>query len=151
MKNKILYTCLIVFTFTFSLATLASASASDNSEYTPVDPYYLATHIEEFYGQKVRTNGTMYIIPSTYMYEDFWLEKIIPVVIRFAELPMPKEGEFVTIYGTIEHSTLEGGFYYLKADSYTETITPEIPSILIAPIFMIATLLILILHRKNLI
>jgi hypothetical protein len=141
----ILCICLLAFlTFPF----LAMVPASNNSEYAEVDPQYLVAHMEEFCGQKVRMNGTVYFMTSAYMYEDFWLDEAIPVVVRFAGLPVPSEGSFIEIWGTIEHLHLEGGFYYLNADAYIEDVTPEFPQLLIIPLFMIATLLVAIAYRK---
>jgi hypothetical protein len=144
--KKILCICFLIF-LTFPL--LAIVSALNNSEYVEVDLQYLAAHMEEFCGQKVRVNGTVSFMTSTYMYEDFWLDKVIPVVVRFAGLPVPLEGSFIEIWGTIEHSNLEGGFYYLNADTYTKDAAPEFPQFLIIPFFMAATLLTLIVYRKT--
>ena len=146
LMKKILCICLLAF-LTFPL--LVTVSASNNSEYAVVDLQYLATHVEESCGQKVRVNGTVSFITSTYMYEDFWLNKAVPVVVRFADLPVPSEGASVEIWGTIEHSELEGGFYYLNADRYVvDDTAPEFPQFLITSIFMIATLLVTIAYRK---
>jgi len=142
---KILCICLL---FLFISPLLAVASTSGNSEYKEVDLQYLAAHMEEFCGQKVRTNGTVSLMTSTYMYEDFWLEKTVPVVVS-AGLSVPSEGAFVEVSGTIEHAEVEGGFYYLNADNYTEKDTaPEFQQFLIMPLFMAATLLAIIAYKK---
>jgi hypothetical protein len=146
LMKKILCICLLAF-LTSSLLTMVSAS--NKSEYAEVNLQYLAAHMEEFYGQKVRVNGTVSLMTSTYMYEDFWLDKTIPVVERSADLPVPSEGSFIEILGTIEHSSLEGGFYYLNADTYAENIAPEFPQSIIISLFMAATLLTLIAHKKR--
>jgi hypothetical protein len=128
---------------------LGIASAPDTSKYREVDGQYLFTHMEEYSGQKVRTSGTVYFMVSSYMFEDFWLNRTIPVVVRSAGLPMPSEGSYIEVYGTIEHSDLEGGFYYLKADSYTTDPAPEFPSMLILALFMIASLLAVAICKKE--
>jgi len=143
---KILCMCLLLL---FISPLIAVASTSSNSEYKEVDLQYLVAHMEEFYGQKVKTNGTVSLMTSTYMYEDFWLEKTVPVVVR-PKLSVPSEGAFIEVSGTIEHAEVEGGFYYLKADNYTEKDTaPEFQQFLIMPLFMAATLLTLVAYKKT--
>jgi hypothetical protein len=66
-------------------------SAHDDSEYLEVNLGYLAGHMEDFDGIGVSTKGTVYFMISFYMYEDFWLDRAIPVVVRFAGLPTPPE------------------------------------------------------------
>jgi hypothetical protein len=146
MKNKIQYALLITVLLTIPLAI--TASASSNSEYTPVDLQYLSSHMEEFDQQKIQVSGTVTIRTSEYMYEDFWLTSVIPVVIRIAGLPMPSEGDHIEIYGTVEYAHIEGGFYYLRAEGYTIDSIPEFSQTLITPIFMAATLLWVIVYRK---
>jgi hypothetical protein len=143
--RKILCVCLLLL---FILPLSAVASTSNDSEYKEVDLQYLASHMEEFYGQKVRTNGTVSLMTSAHMYEDFLLEKTVPVVVR-PSLAIPSEGAFIEIYGTINHTNLEGGFYYLNADNYIEEdAAPEFQQFLIMPLFMAATLLTLIAYKK---
>ncbi len=152
MMKKIAQVHLIVLLLAFSSITLLSirASATNDSEYTEVEPYYLASHMEDFCGKKVRTSGTVHFMASYYMYEDFWLDRTIPVVVRFAGLPTPSKGSFIQVWGTIEYCHLEGGFYYLKADGYGETQAPEFPSLLFSSLFMTAALLaIIFLKRKS--
>lgn len=102
--------------------TLGFASTS----YTYVELSYLASHLEELRGFPVATRGVVKFYASVYMYEDFWLQTQgqgsgkIPVVVRFAGLPIPHGGVLIEISGTIEYSNLEGGFYYLNASSWTE-------------------------------
>jgi hypothetical protein len=102
--------------------TLGFASTS----YTYVELSYLASHLEEFRGFPVATRGVVKFYASVYMYEDFWLQTLgqgsgkIPVVVRFAGLPVPHNGSLVEVSGAIEYSSLEGGFYYLNALSWTE-------------------------------
>jgi hypothetical protein len=140
--------CVCLFVF-LMFPLLGIASALDSSKYREVDGQYLSTHMEEYLGQKVRTRGTVYFMFSSYMFEDFWLNRTIPVVIRYAGLPMPSEGSCIEVYGTIEHSDLEGGFYYLNADSYTRDPVPEFPSMLILALFMIASLLAVAICKKE--
>jgi hypothetical protein len=57
------------------------------------------------------------------MFEDFWLQTKndtakIPVVTRLAGLNAPFEMAEIQVAGEIEHSTLEGGFYYLNASAW---------------------------------
>jgi hypothetical protein len=126
-------------------------SADCSSEYREVDLGYLATHLEDFCGEKVRTVGTVDYLISFYMYEDFWLDKLIPVVVRFAGLPQPLENSSIEVCGIIEYCKLEGGFFYLNAQSWTyakETM-PEFPSSLILPLFMVAIFPIIIFKKKH--
>jgi hypothetical protein len=145
--------CLSIFVPAFliiaSLSTLASASCS--SEYEEVGLGYLAAHLEDFSGQKVRTTGTVSEMISFRMYEDFWLNKVIQVVVRFSGLSEPLENSSIEICGTIEYCKLEGGFHYLNAHSWTyaEQTTPEFPSLVIFPLLMAATLLILMIRMRK--
>jgi hypothetical protein len=63
------------------------------------------------------------------MFEDFWLQATsdakVPVVTRFAGLSVPPNDSSIEIAGTIEHSALEGGFYFLNASSWTTATIPE--------------------------
>jgi hypothetical protein len=102
--------------------TLGFASTS----YKYVELSYLALHPEEFRGLPVATRGVVKFYASVYMYEDFWLQTQdqgggkIPVVVRFAGLPIPRNGSLVEVSGTVEYSNLEGGFFYFNASSLTE-------------------------------
>jgi hypothetical protein len=127
------------------------ASANTNSEYTDVDLGYLAAHLEDFLGQKVRTVGTVSNIVNFYMFEDFWLNKMIPVVVRFADLSKPPENSFIQVCGIVEYSKLEGGFYYLNVQSWTyaEETMPEFQPFVIMPLFMTVTLLALVVYRRK--
>jgi len=138
----------IVITLITVLLLTPIASTLANTGYTDVDPQYLSKHMEEFNHQKIRTSGIVYFMASIFMYEDFWLQRAIPVVIRFAELPMPSEGDYIEIYGTIEYCELEGGFYYLKAEGYIKATAPEFSPTLIMPIVIIATLIAIITQNK---
>jgi hypothetical protein len=112
---------------------------------------YLAAHLGDFCGEKVRTVGTVDYLISFYMYEDFWLDKVIPVVVRFAGLPQPTENSSIEVCGIIEYCKLEGGFLYLNAQSWTyakETM-PEFPSSLILSLFMVAMFPVIIFFKKN--
>jgi hypothetical protein len=142
-----------VFLFAFSSALLLpiALSADPRSEYRVIDAGYLAAHMAGFCGEKVRATGTVCFFVSFYMYEDFWLSRAIPVVVRFAGLQQPLVNSSIEIYGVIEHCDLEGGFYYLNAQSwvYTEKHLPEFLSAAIIPLFMFVTLLaIIVAHEK---
>lgn len=103
---------------------LVKATPSTNYEFAELS--YLASHLKEFSGLPVATRGIAKFYASIYMYEDFWLQAQgnssakIPVVVRFAGLPVPREGTLIAVSGTIEYCNLEGGFYYLNASSWTE-------------------------------
>jgi hypothetical protein len=110
-------------------AELKTQNINSSSTNEHVDLMYLAKHLEEFENQSVTTNGTVRFYGSIYMFEDFWLQasndaKIL-VVTRFAGLSVPSNDSMIEISGTIEHSTLEGGFYFLNASSWATAIIPE--------------------------
>ncbi len=144
---------LFVFLFAFSSTALLpiASSADRGSEYREVDVGYLATHIADSCGEKVRTTGTVCFLASCYMYEDFWLSRAIPVVVRSAGLQQPLENSGIEICGIVEHCELEGGFFYLNAQSwvYTEKHLPEFPSLVAIPLFMFASLLAVIVCRRK--
>jgi hypothetical protein len=110
-------------------AELKTQNINSSSTNEHVELMYLAAHLEEFENQSVTTNGTVRFYASIFMFEDFWLQATsdakIPVVIRFAGLSVPSNDSLIEISGTIEHSTLEGGFYFLNASSWTTAIIPE--------------------------
>jgi len=116
-------------------ADLKTQNVNSSSTNERVDLMYLAAHLEEFENQSVTTNGTVRFYGSIYMFEDFWLQASIgskiPVVTRFAGLSAPSNDSLIEISGTIEHSTLEGGFYFLNASSWTTAIIPEFSNIMI--------------------
>lgn len=143
--KKILLTLIILIIVVLPLQGKILA----NEEYEEVDVYYVAAQIEEFYGDRVKTFGTVTIKVSYYMYEDFWLSNVLPVEVRTADLPKPPEGVAIEIWGTIEYSELEGGFYYLKAEGYSGNHTPEIPQTLMVPITIAITTFIALITRKN--
>lgn len=93
------------------------------ANYKYVDLAYLASHLEEFKGVQVATAGTMRFYSSTHMFEDFWLQsrgnKSVPVVAGIFWFAPPREGALVKVSGTIEFSSIEGGFFYLNASSVT--------------------------------
>ena len=105
---------------------VAKAEPPAEAEESSVDLSYLALHLGEFGGQGIKTRGIVKFYASFFMYEDFWLQaqdnssRRTPVVSRFAALPVPREGSLVEVAGTIEHSNLEGGFFYLNASSLEE-------------------------------
>ncbi len=142
---------LLVISFTahssFAIgAELRTQNMSPSSTNVYVDLSYLASHLAEFENQSVRTNGTVRTdFGSIYMFEDFWLQAPnvakIPVVTRLAGLPVPQNGSWIEVSGEIEHSNLEGGFYFLNASSWTTATIPEIPSTTILAVsFMIFSL-----------
>lgn len=150
MKGFVLF-FVVLFAFS-SVALLPIASSADSvSEYRDVDVGYLAAHIADSCGEKVRTTGTVCILASYYMYEDFWLSRAIPVVVRFAGLQQPLANSSIEICGTVEHCELEGGFFYLNAQSwvYAERHMPEFPSLVVIPLFMLASLLAVIVYGRK--
>jgi hypothetical protein len=151
--KQFLSICLAIFLLTFSLvASLTTRVSADcSSEYEEVNLGYLATHLEDFCGEKVRTVGTVDYMISFYMYEDFWLSKLVPVVVRFAELPQPPENSSIEVCGIVEYCQLEGGFYYLNAQSWTyaEETMPEFSSPLMLALFMVAIFPIIIFFKKK--
>jgi len=106
--------------------------------------------MKDFCGQEVRTTGTVRFMVSFYMYEDFWLDGVVPVVVRFAGLPNPPVNSSVGVCGIIEYCTIEGGFFYLNAHSWTYVATtmPEFQSFVFLPLLMLATLLAVIVYKK---
>jgi hypothetical protein len=120
-------------TFTFWSATTLQIIKAEpttgtgglvSTDYEYVDLTYLTSHPQVFKGFPVATRGVVKFSASVYMYEDFWLQaqsnEKIPVVVRFAGLPIPREGSLIEVSGTIEYCDLEGGFFYLNASSLTE-------------------------------
>src|SRR4030042_1970272 len=83
-----------------------------------VDLSYLAANLELFKGLSVVTRGVARFFASVYMFEDFWIQAVgqdsvrIPVVTRLAGLPLPRDGDLIEIAGTVEFSSLEGGFFF---------------------------------------
>jgi hypothetical protein len=105
-------------------------------EYSYVELSYLAGHLAEFENLTVTTNGTVRFYGSIYMFEDFWLQAPndakIPIVTRFAGLSVPWNGSLIEIFGRIEHSNLEGGFYFLNASFWRDaSAIPEFPNIVV--------------------
>jgi len=141
--------CLPVLLLTFPFITsLTKVSAYNDSDYLEVDLAYLSTHMQDFYGEKIRTTGIVCFMISYYMYEDFWLSGAIPVVVRFTGLPIPPENSSVEIFGIIEYCNFEGGFFYFNAQELEIIMLPEFPLVLIVPLFMAATLLAVLIYRK---
>ena len=101
------------------LQVIAEQNTSYASPNQYVDLGYLAVHLSEFENQSVTTNGTVRFYGSVLMFEDFWLEAQnnakIPVVTRSAGLSVPPSGFLIEISGAIQHSNLEGGFFFLNA------------------------------------
>lgn len=92
---------------------------------------------------------------SYIMFEDFWLQthdgQVIPVVVRFAGLPVPPKDSDIEVVGIMEYSTLEGGFYYLDAQSWSYVASaPEFPSLLILSVFMMVGLVAAVALKKPL-
>ena len=100
-----------------------NGSSLTDSAYTHFDLSYLAQNISQLKGARILTTGIVRFLASVYMYEDFWLQAQmnqsvkIPVVVRFAGVTLPSEGDLVQVQGTIAYSSLEGGFFYLNASS----------------------------------
>jgi hypothetical protein len=110
-------------------AELITQNINSLSTNERVDLMYLAAHLEEFENQSVTTNGSVRFCGSVYMFEDFWLQATsdakVPVVTRFSGLSVPSNDSLIEISGKIEYSTLEGGFYFLNASSWTTATIPE--------------------------
>jgi hypothetical protein len=119
-----------------------------------VDLTYLVGHLAEFENRSITTNGTVGFYASIYMFEDFWLESQsdakIPVVTRFSGLPVPTNGSLNEVSGRIEHSNLEGGFYFLNASSWKVPIVPEFSAgaLLLFLMFAICAVGVLVIGRS---
>jgi hypothetical protein len=118
-----------LFTFwstTVQLGKAQPATSIRDPAYTFYDLSYMASNLTGLKGVKIATRGIAKFLGSVYMYEDFWLQAQgnqsakIPVVVRFAGLPIPREDALIEVQGTIEYSSLEGGFSYLNASSLEE-------------------------------
>ena len=100
--------------------TLTSTADSAPSNYDLGD---LTQNLSQLKGANVVTWGVARFLASVYMFEDFWLQSQnnqsvkIPVVVRFAGVSKPSEGELIKVQGTITYNNLEGGFFYLNASS----------------------------------
>jgi hypothetical protein len=152
-QKKRLSLCFPVFLLAFSLAaSLPTRVSADSDTYKEVDISYLAAHIGDFCGKEVRTTGTVRSMVSIYMYEDFWLDYQVPVVVRFAGLPRPPVNSTIEVCGTIDHCSLEGGFFYFNAHSweYVATTMPEFQAFVFLPLLMLATLLAAIIYSLRL-
>jgi hypothetical protein len=121
----------LVALFTFWLTTVQLVKAQPATSipipaYSFYDLNYVASNLTGLKGVKIATRGIAKFLGSVYMYEDFWLQAQgnqsakIPVVVRFAGLPIPREDALIEVQGTIEYSNLEGGFSYLNASSLEE-------------------------------
>lgn len=149
MKIRLSGLCLLIMLLSFSFFPIVFAV--DESEYLEVNLSYLATHMEELCGKKVRVVGTVHFLCSIYMFEDFWLNWAIPVVVRFANLSLPLENSRIEVFGVIDYCKLEGGFFYLEAHHWrfvTATL-PEFNSWLIMPFAMAALALSTLIYKKR--
>lgn len=148
MKMKLLSLCFLILLLSFSFPF--PVFAVDESEYLEVSLSYLSMHREEFCGKEVRVIGTVDFLYSIYMFEDFWLSRTIPVVVRFANLSMPLENSRIEVFGVIEYCKLEGGFFYLNAHywRYVTARLPEFGSWLILPLAMAALTLSILVYKK---
>ena len=131
-----------LFVFEAWESAVKSISFIVSGGYLEVDVPYLATHLEDFHGMMIKTNGIVKFYPSIYMYEDFWVQartgENIPVVVRFAELPIPLENSYIEVWGIIEYCELEGGFFYLNGSSWysalsATTVYIDPPSKIVTP------------------
>ncbi len=83
--------------------------------YTFYDLNYVASNLVGLNGTKIATRGIAKFLASIYMFEKFWLQDqvnksaMIPIVVA-PEL-VPAEDALIEVLGTIENSTLEGGFF----------------------------------------
>ena len=132
----------------------ATGNTTQSSEAGFVDLGYLASHMSEFENCTLTTSGIARTDGgSIYMFEDFWLQDQdnasarMPVVVRFAGLSKPTNGTFIEISGRIEHSSLEGGFYYLNASSWTAEKVPELTAFTLL-IVLLSTLTMLVLLKR---
>ncbi len=131
-----------LFLLSLTLSALANASTvtaqqvGENTDQASisnfVDLNYLAGHLAEFENLTVTTNGTVTDGASIYMFEDFWLQAQnggkIMIVTRSSGLSVPSNGSFIEVSGVIQHSILEGGFYFLNATSWKAETLPEFPN-----------------------
>ena len=131
-------------------ATTQYTNQAPPNEY--VDLSYLANHLLEFENRSVTTNGTVRFYASIYMFEDCWLEAQngakIMVVTRLAGLSSPANGSSVEVSGTIEHSNLEGGFYFLNASSWKIASMPEFSTTTMLLIMLVLSGSVALLKRK---
>ena len=133
----------------------AEATGQDTSRAPPneyVDLSYLANHLLEFENRSVTTNGTVRFYASIYMFEDCWLESQdgakIMVVTRLSELSVPANGSSVEVSGTINHSNLEGGFYFLNASSCKIASMPEFSITMMLLTMLVLSASVALLKRK---
>ncbi len=120
-----------------NLSTVTAQQVGENLDQASADNFvdldYLASHLAEFENHIVTTNGTVRTDgASIYMFEDFWLQAQsgakIMVVTRFSGLSVPSNGSIIEVSGVIQHSILEGGFYFLNATSWKPETLPEFPN-----------------------
>lgn len=111
----------LILLATFLLVVLLPKTFGPNQGHLEVDLVDLGANTEDFRDMEIRTKGTVKLYASIYQYEDFWLAPEtkgccgIPVVVRDAGLSVPPENSSIEVWGTIKHSELEGGFFYLDA------------------------------------
>jgi hypothetical protein len=89
------------------------------NEYEKVDLSHLVAHIDEYENKRIEVVGIVRYRFSHYMWEDFWLEldgAEIPV--KVYPLERPPDGVSIVLRGIIRWNPLEGGFYYIDADSW---------------------------------
>lgn len=132
----LLLTLCVVANASTVMAEQSNQNTSEMSTNSFVDLAYLAGHLAEFENLTISTNGTVRTDGgSIYMFEDFWLQAQngakIMIVTRYAKLTVPSNGSLIKVSGVIQHSNLEGGFYFLNATSWIAITLPEFPSIML--------------------
>ena len=121
----LILTALFAF-WSITFQPVKAQSAPPIPAYVFYDLNYLASNLRGLNGSMIATRGLTKFLGSIYMYEDFWLQDEInqsarvPVVVRFAGLPVPGNDSLVQVQGTVAFSSLEGGFFYLNASSVKE-------------------------------
>jgi len=153
--KRILVASFLVLLIMFSLTSLSQIEVSFSLEsvYADVDLDYLAHHMDDYNGMKVKTEGIVKFFFSIYMYEDFWLAAknneyvAVPVLVRDIGLLPPPENTSIQILGTVEYSSVEGGFYYLRVQEFE--VISEFPSLLILPLLILSTLVAVLVFRRR--
>lgn len=148
-KLSLLLFCCTLVTATMLIPSVSKACANDASNYAEVDISYLSEHVAEFQGKLIKTRGTVEFLLSFYMFEDFWLSRVLPVVLTTP--PMPPENSCIEVVGIIMYSDLEGGFYYLLAYSwqFAEETAPEFHHLALAFLFVAATSVAALMCKKK--
>jgi hypothetical protein len=146
---------LMISLLLYSSSTRVSAKPSCVASYSSKSPLLsVSANAVSPYGATIKTRGIVKHLISFYMFEDFWLQSEdfgeIPAVVRFAGLPVPPEGSYIEVSGTMEYCELEGGFCYLNIQSYSYVETAsEYPLFAILLLFMTLTIAAVIVYKKK--